>query len=473
MKKKLWELVEMVSDGTMDPYKMFEDSLQRIRTLDPELNMFITINAEEPSIDKKKGLLLGVPVAIKDNISTKGLRTTCASKMLENYIPPYSATVVKFIEKEGGIIIGKTNMDEFAMGALGTNSAFGPTLNPLNKTLSPGGSSSGSAAAVASGAVRIALGSDTGGSIRLPAAWTGTYGLKPTYGAVSRYGLVSYADSMDQIGPIADSIDDLAYIFAVIAGFDERDPTSSYPGISRKEALTVAKESSDPSVLKGKEFYVIKELIEHKDADESMIRAFWNALDAIESEGALVKTVSIPIVLKVPQVYYVIAFSEASSNLARFDGLRYGVRAISPEDIDWDEFFMKNRSNFGWEVKRRILLGSFITSKGYYDMYYSRALKIRTFLRRIFESYTGQNKYVVTPGSLIPPLPIDYDASDLSRLNALDAPMVIPNLLGYPSIVLPAGTVKGYPSSLQIIGRAWSDLELISISKAISEVIRN
>lgn len=464
----------MIKEGTLDPEKPFEDAVEQAIKNDPKYNIFITLTSNEDKSIFKKGKLSGIPIAVKDNISTKGIRTTCASKILEDYVPGYSATVVERIEAEGGIIFGKTNMDEFAMGALGTTSAFGPTLNNLNIELSPGGSSSGSAVAVSSGTVKLALGSDTGGSIRLPAAWTGIYGFKPTYGFVSRYGLISYADSMDQIGPLATNISDLILLFSIISGSDERDPTSQFPGINKEKMLKLAYSEADVDILKKLKLIVIKNLIEHPQADEGLINEFWKDLKMLESYGASIELIDEPLILKIPQIYYIIAFSEASSNLARFDGLRYGKRISNVEKNDYDSFYMENRTLFGWEVKRRILLGTFILSKGYYETYYVKALKARTYLRkRIDRILNEETKFIVTPGSLIRPLPLKYDARDLSKLNAVDAPLMLANLIGSPAIVIPTGFSQSSPKSLQLIGRVWSDYTLLSIAKAIELVMKH
>lgn len=471
MKKgRIINFLEDLRNGAVDPFSYVEKALQEAARKDPIFNIFITLKGDIPE-KIGNGKLAGVPIAIKDNIVTKGLRTTCASKILENFVPQYSATVVKILEREGSIIIGKTNMDEFAMGALGTTSAFGPTLNPIDTKLSPGGSSSGSAAAIASGVVDVALGSDTGGSIRLPSAWTGIFGLKPTYGAISRFGLISYADSMDQIGPMASNASDLAYLFSLISSFDPLDPTSS-PNPWGKKIEEVAMGEPNFSFLNGLKLKIPKELLEHPQAEEIMIKDFWRVISYLEKDGAKVEEVSEPVLLKVPQVYYVIAFSEASSNLARYDGVRYGSRISPIEENDWDSFYMENRSLFGWEVKRRIMLGSFILSKGYYEMYYSLALKARALIARKVEQFLKDGSLIATPGSLISPLPIDYDATDLSKLNAIDAPLMIANLAGLPAITIPTGTLAGKPTSLQLIGPRWSEDRLLSLAKIIEEMLQ-
>jgi aspartyl-tRNA(Asn)/glutamyl-tRNA(Gln) amidotransferase subunit A len=469
MKSRVLSFVEDLRRGAADQYKYVEKALEEAAKKDPKFNIFITLKGEIPENLALSGKLAGVPVAIKDNIVTKDLRTTCASRILENFVPKYSATVVKILEKEGAVIIGKTNMDEFAMGALGTTSAFGPTLNPLDVKLSPGGSSSGSAAAVSSGIVDIALGSDTGGSVRLPAAWTGVFGLKPTYGAVSRFGLISYADSMDQIGPIASTASDLAYLYSIISSFDPLDPTSSGNPWGNK-IERIAREEPDYDILRSIKLKVPKELVEHPQADDSIVKEFSRALSKLESEGAEISEISEPSLLKVPQVYYIIAFSEASSNLARFDGVRYGSRVIMPEEVDWDTYYMENRALFGWEVKRRIMLGAFILSKGYYEMYYSMALKARGMIKSKVEQMLSGGGIILTPGSPIPPLPIDYDATDLSRLNAVDAPLMLANLTGLPAITIPVGKRGSIPISIQLIGSPWSEDILLSIAKVTEEI---
>lgn len=461
-------MVEVRSGG--DPLRLLERFEREAPRVDMNLNIFITMVSPEPPVgpSPENAPLYMVPIAVKDNIVTKGVRTTCASRVLENYVPSYDATVIERLKRSGAVVVGKANMDEFAMGALGTTSAFGPTRNPLNPSLSPGGSSSGSAAAVASGLVPMALGSDTGGSVRLPAAWTGICGLKPTYGLVSRYGLISYADSLDQIGPMAASVFDLELLFSVIMGWDPRDPTSYEkhppPELFARRAFA----NPSPEVLRGLRVGLIKESLEHPDADEGVIKRFMRYLSALGSEGAVVEEVRFPLFSKAPPTYYVIAFSEAFSNLSRFMGLLYGSRTRGPEEGDWKDFFGDNRALFGWEVKRRILLGAFALSAGYYDMYYGRALRVRARiandLLRLLERYD----VLVTPGSPVPPLPLDFDATDLARLNAVDAPMVIANLAGLPALVLPLEVRGDGPVSIQLISGRWTEDLLFEVGKAIA-----
>lgn len=453
--------------GETDELKLIDGFREKVITEDEKYNIFITLAEPDDRFPRNK-FLSGVPIAIKDNIVTKNLRTTCASQVLEDFVPSYDATVIKRIKNEGGVIVGKTNMDEFAMGALGTTSFFGPTRNPLNPVLSPGGSSSGSAASVASGLVPMALGSDTGGSIRLPAAWTGIYGLKPTYGLVSRYGLISYSDSLDQIGPMAGSIFDLELLFGVIMGWDERDPTTYDKHVPREVFIKKAFKNPDPDVMKNLKIALLKEPLTHNDADPKVVERFMNYISELESNGAVVKEVSIPLVNKAPQIYYVIAFSDASSNLARFSGLLYGKRVVDVIDIDWDEYYMKNRKLFGWEVKRRILLGSFILSAGYYEMYYDRALRARAKLYEEINRILSKYDVIATPGSNIPPLPLDFDASDLSRLNAIDSSLVIANLTGLPAMVIPLEKNMYAPISIQLISQKWSEDILFEIGKFIA-----
>lgn len=446
---------------------LIEDFRRRAVSEDEKYNIFITL-VDPPDEVRADGLLAGVPIAIKDNIITKGIRTTCASQILENYVPSYDATAVEKIRKQGGAIVGKTNMDEFAMGSLGTNSFFGPTRNPLSPGLSPGGSSSGSAAAVASGLVPLALGSDTGGSIRLPAAWTGIYGLKSTYGLVSRYGLVSYSDSLDQIGPMARSIYDLELLFGVIMGWDPRDPTTYDKHIPGEIFIKRSLRDPGEGVLKNLRIGLLREPLVHQDADPKVVGRFLDYMSKIEGEGAVVEEVSLPMMSKAPQIYYVIAFSDASSNLARYTGVHYGRRSVDVSDIDWDEFYMRNRGALGWEVKRRILLGSFILSAGYYEMYYGNALRARAKLFDEFTRLLGKYDVIATPGSNIPPLPLDYDASDLSRLNAIDSLLVVANLTGLPALTLPLEVSSSAPISLQLISHKWSEDLLFEIGKYIA-----
>ncbi|MEM4475433.1 MAG: amidase family protein [Fervidicoccaceae archaeon] len=450
---------------------LLERSLANIKRLDPQINAFITIDGsalEDPP--RVRGPLLGVPIALKDNIATMGLRTTCASRVLEDFVPSYDATVTKRLKASGAIVIGKTNMDEFAMGALGTTSAFGPTRNPLDLSLSPGGSSSGSAAAVASGMVPVALGSDTGGSIRLPAAWTLTFGLKPTFGLVSRYGLVSYGESLEQIGPMAANAKDLALLMSVIAGRDSRDATSLDADL-KAEFLKVAFSEPSPDALEGLRLAVIRELVEHPQADEDVIRGFWKALDELSSEGVKIDVVECPLVLKAPQIYYVIAFSEASSNLARYTGVLFGKRVVPLEGSSWDKVYSRTRALFGWEVRRRIILGAFVLSKGYYDMYFSRALRARSLLARKIAEILARYDAIVSPGSPVRPLPLDFDVTDLSKLNAVDAPLVVANLSGLPAISFPIGLSRGAPISMQLIGPRLSDPRLLEIAKCLTELV--
>jgi len=460
--------------GSADPYALLEHAHREMARLDPQLNAFITIDGSVPEDlerECRNRVLCGVPVAVKDNIVTESLRTTCASLMLKDYVPSYSATVVERIVGAGGKIVGKTNLDEFAMGSLGTTSAFGPARNPLNLEWSPGGSSSGSAAAVASGMVFLALGSDTGGSIRLPAAWTGIFGLKPSYGLVSRYGLISYGESLEQIGPMASSARDLALLLSVIMGFDEKDSTSLREHIARDRVESIAFTNPKPETLSGLKATVIKELVEHPDSDEVMIREFWRALDRLSSEGLSYEVVSLPVVLKAPQTYYVIAFSEASSNLARYCGVLYGTRRLDFEEASWEEVYSTNRGLFGWEVKRRIILGSFVLSKGYYDMFFSKALKARGLIKRELDRLLSRSHLILTPGSPVKPLPLDYDITDLSKLNAVDAPLVLANLSGLPAITFPVGWTGRIPIALHAIGRFLSDDMLIELAKALTEEI--
>ncbi len=470
-KKQVVDFVLERKNGNADPYKLVEESYKRIKQLDPALNVFITIKGDllDEINEKNNDILAGVPIAVKDNIVTKNLRTTCASRVLENFVPSYNATVIERLRSAGALIIGKTNMDEFAMGTLGTTSAFGPTRNYLNTNWSPGGSSSGSAVAVSSNMTPLALGSDTGGSIRLPAAWNGIYGLKPTYGMVSRYGLISYAESLEQIGPMASSASDLALLYSVIMGHDPRDPTTYHRHQPNEEFRRIAFKEPNLRIIEGLKIAVIKDFIEHPDSSDEMIKAFWSDLKKIEAEGAEIIEFSVDIFQRIPQIYYVIAFSEASSNLARYAGVLFGSRTSSFTDVDWENAYSENRRLFGWEVKRRIMLGSFILSKGYYEMYYGTALKARRIVYEEASKILAKTHVIITPGSTVPPLPLEYDIRDLSKLNSLDAPLMLANLTGLPALTMPT-RVNGVPQSIQLIGEKWSEDFLFTLAKALETI---
>ncbi|MEM2400487.1 MAG: Asp-tRNA(Asn)/Glu-tRNA(Gln) amidotransferase subunit GatA, partial [Candidatus Bathyarchaeia archaeon] len=408
---------------------------------------------------ERVGVLAGVAVAIKDNICTLGIRTTCASRILENFIPPYDATVVERLKREDAIIIGKTNMDEFAMGSTTETSYFGPTRNPWDLSKVPGGSSGGSAAALTVDEATLALGSDTGGSIRCPASYCSVIGLKPTYGLVSRYGLIAYANSLEQIGPLAKSTLDCALLLSVIGGYDPRDSTSL-----RVSAEGYASGLTDD--VRGLKIGLIKEFF-GEGVEESVKRHVWRAIHTLEDLGAIYDECSLPSLEYALAAYYIIAMSEASSNLARFDGIRYGFR-VEHDDADWSRIYAKNRSmGFGAEVKRRIMLGTFALSAGYYEQYYLKALKIRTIIRREFEAALKRFDVLIGPTMPLPPFNIGEKIQDPLTLYMCDILTVPANLTGYPAISIPCGFEGNLPIGLQAISGPLQESTLLRISLAL------
>ncbi|ELZ73425.1 MULTISPECIES: Asp-tRNA(Asn)/Glu-tRNA(Gln) amidotransferase subunit GatA [Haloferax] len=419
------------------------------------LNAFITKETLDGSDD---GPLAGKSVAVKDNISTEGLRTTCGSAMLEDYVPPYDATVVELLKDAGATIVGKANMDEFGMGTTTETSAFGPTKNPVDESRVPGGSSGGSAAAVAAGEADLALGTDTGGSIRCPAAFCGVVGIKPTYGLVSRYGLVAYANSLEQIGPIAPTVEDAAALLDVIAGPDDRDGTTRDAGADSNYAA-----AADGDV-EGLTIGVPTEFVE--GADEGVEEAFWAALDELEAQGAEYREVSMPSVEKAVAAYYVIAMSEASSNLARFDGVRYGKSG--GYDGNWNEAFARAREDgFGSEVKRRILLGTYALSAGYHDKYYAKAQDARAWVKQDFDEAFEDVDVVASPTMPVPPFELGESLDDPLQMYLADANTVPVNLANLPAISVPAGETDGLPVGLQLIGPKFGEETIVRAASAV------
>jgi aspartyl-tRNA(Asn)/glutamyl-tRNA(Gln) amidotransferase subunit A len=420
-----------------------------------ELNAFIT---RETLGGAEEGPLSGRTVAVKDNISTEGLRTTCGSAMLADYVPPYDATVVERLKGAGAEVVGKTNMDEFGMGTTTETSAFGPTENPAAPGRVPGGSSGGSAAAVAAGEADLALGTDTGGSIRCPAAFCGVVGIKPTYGLVSRYGLIAYANSLEQIGPIAPSVEEAAELLEVIAGPDERDATTRDEG--GREYAAAADGDID-----GLEIGIVTELLD--GADEGVVETFWDAIAELESQGASYREVSLPSVETAVQAYYVIAMSEASSNLARFDGVRYGVSG--GYEGNWNESFARSREEgFGAEVKRRVLLGTYALSAGYHDKYYAKAQDARAWVKRDFDATFEDVDVVASPTMPVPPFELGESLDDPLQMYLADANTVPVNLANLPAISVPAGESDGLPVGLQLVAPAFGEATLVRAGSALA-----
>ena len=405
--------------------------------------------------------LAGLPVILKDNICVRGLKTTCASKMLSNFVPPYDATVWERLRAAGAIMVGKANMDEFAMGSSTENSAFGVTRNPWDPAKVPGGSSGGSAAAVAAGYVLATLGSDTGGSIRQPASFCGVTGLKPTYGRVSRYGLVAFASSLDQIGPITRDANDAALILSVIGGYDSRDATSAEEPLAAELADLQGAASLSNVRLAVPD--VVTRLLPAEARD-----GFQASLAELRSMGVEIQEVSLPYLEEALSAYYVIAPAEASSNLARYDGVRYGAR---PEGVSFEnvsDLSTKTRSAlFGSEVKRRIMLGTYTLSAGYYDAYYNRAQKVRTALRQAYDGVLSQGYLaVLTPTTPGPAFGIGEKVADPVAMYLSDIFTVSANLTGLPALSLPCGfSQEGLPLGLQLQGRAFSELDLLTLAR--------
>ncbi len=430
-----------------------------------DLNAFVTKERIEGDADAD-GPLADATVAVKDNISTAGIRTTCGSDMLADYVPPYSATVVDRLTEAGATVVGKTNMDEFGMGTTTETSAFGPTKNPADPERVPGGSSGGSAAAVAAGDVDVALGSDTGGSVRCPAAFCGVVGIKPTYGLVSRYGLIAYANSLEQIGPIAGTVEEAAAALDVIAGPDPNDGTT-------RDLREVDGADPDPSYaaaadgeVAGMTVGIPAELFD--GADERVVETVEAAIDGLESRGAETTAISLPSVEHAVQAYYVIAMAEASSNLARFDGVRYGHR--SDADGNWNESFAETREEgFGAEVKRRILLGTYALSAGYHDAYYDKAQDARAWVRQDFEDAFADVDVIASPTMPVLPFELGESLDDPLRMYLADANTTPVNLANLPAISVPAGEADGLPVGLQLVGPKFGEEAVIRAASAVEE----
>ena len=419
-------------------------------------NVFITEERIEGADD---GPLAGTTVAVKDNISTAGVRTTCGSKMLEEYVPPYDATVVSRLKEAGATIVGKANMDEFGMGTTTETSYFGSTDNPAAPGHVPGGSSGGSAAAVAAGEADLALGSDTGGSVRCPAAFCGVVGIKPTYGLVSRYGLVAYGNSLEQIGPFGETVEEAAELLDVIAGSDERDATTRSVGDDANYADAATGD------VDGLRIGVPTELLE--GADEGVVETFWAAVGELEDRGAEYHEVSLPSVEHAVEAYYVIAMSEASSNLARFDGVRYGHS--DGDGGNWNEAFARAREEgFGDEVKRRILLGTYALSAGYHDKYYKKAQDARAWVKQDFDEALSEADVLASPTMPVPPFELGESLDDPLQLYLADANTVPVNLADLPAISVPAGETDGLPVGLQLVGPAFGEERLIRAASALA-----
>lgn len=423
---------------------------------DDRYNAFLTVCNH---VSHGKGKLAGITVAVKDNISTKNIETTCASKILKGYVPPYDANVVELIKKDGAAIVGKTNLDEFGMGTTTENSAFGPTLNPCDTTRVPGGSSGGSAAAIASGMVRMALGTDTGGSIRCPSAFCGIVGLKPTYGRVSRYGLIAYANSLEQIGPMARTVSDVSLLMQVIAGYDRRDSTSYNKPYTH----------TPKADIKGLKIGIPNEYF-GEGVDPKVANVVKDAITQLEHLGATTVPCSIPSMEYALAAYYVICTSEASSNLARFDGVRYGPAADTKKS--WHDSYQEvRRAGFGTEVRRRIMLGTFALSSGYYGKYYAKAQIARENVRKDFARIFSEVDVIAGP--TMPTIAFKLgEKSDPLSMYLADILTVPVNLAGIPAISLPCGKVAGMPVGIQIMGKPFDDERVIDVAFAYEQAVK-
>jgi aspartyl-tRNA(Asn)/glutamyl-tRNA(Gln) amidotransferase subunit A len=469
--KKISELHQLLHAKELSVTDIVDATFDRIHQVDDKVRAFLTLNEEYSRIKAKqldeklvsgadRGLLFGMPIGIKDNIVTKGIRTTCASRILENFEPIYDATVVERLTEADTITVGKLNMDEFAMGSSNENSGFHPTHNPWDLSCVPGGSSGASAAAVSAGEVLFSLGSDTGGSIRQPAAFCGVVGLKPTYGLVSRYGLVAFASSLDQIGPITTSVEDNAYLLQAIAGNDPMDSTSAKVDIPDYLASLTGE-------VKGLKIGVPKEYL-GAGVEPGVKERVMEALKVLEGLGATWEEVSLPHSRYALATYYLLSSSEASANLSRFDGVRYGLRSDNSNNLI-DMYKQSRSEGFGEEVKRRIMLGTFALSSGYYDAYYKKAQKVRTLIKEDFTKIF--EKYDVIIGPTTPSASFKCGAMTKDPLTMyMNDILTIPvNLAGVPAISVPCGFSDGLPIGLQIIGKHFDEATIYKVAHAFEQ----
>ncbi|MED4206224.1 Asp-tRNA(Asn)/Glu-tRNA(Gln) amidotransferase subunit GatA [Neobacillus mesonae] len=468
---KVSDLHELLHKKELKVSDLVDESYKRIAEVDNKVQAFLTLDEERArqtaqaldekfSTDAAKGQLFGMPIGVKDNIVTKGLRTTCASKILENFDPIYDATVVQKLAQAETVTIGKLNMDEFAMGSSNENSGFQKTHNPWNLERVPGGSSGGSAAAVAAGEVLFSLGSDTGGSIRQPAAFCGVVGLKPTYGRVSRFGLVAFASSLDQIGPITRTVEDNAYLLQAISGLDPMDSTSANVDVPNFTGSLTGD-------VKGLKIAVPKEYL-GEGVSESVRQSVMDALKVLEGLGAVWEEVSLPHSKYALATYYLLSSSEASANLARFDGVRYGYRTPNADNL-LDLYKNTRAEGFGDEVKRRIMLGTFALSSGYYDAYYKKAQKVRTLIKQDFENVFEKYDVIVGPTTPTPAFKIGENIEDPMTMYVNDILTIPVNLAGVPGISVPCGFDGGLPLGLQIIGKHFDEATIYRVAHAFEQ----
>ena len=460
-KLTLRELQAKVTAGDVTASEIVRAYSLRINQVEPKVKAYVTLTkdsamAQAEALDARlKGWrrtlpFMAMPLAIKDNICTEGVRTTCASRSLGTFVPPYDATVIARLREQGYFLLGKTNLDEFAMGSSTENSAFGPSRNPWNLAYVPGGSSGGSAAAVAADECVAALGSDTGGSIRQPAALCGVVGLKPTYGRVSRYGLVAFASSLDQIGPITKDVADAAVLLNAIAGHDPLDSTSADVPVPDYTRVFKKKDLKKLRVGVPRQYFA-------EGLDPEVDAAVQAAIEVLKDQGAEISDVDLPTTDKAIATYYLIATAEASSNLARYDGVKYGLRSKQTKDL-LDMYMKTRQEGFGPEVKRRIMLGTYALSAGYYDAYYGKAQAVRTLIRRDFEAAFQEVDLIVTPVTPTPAFKLGEKLQDPLQMYLSDIYTISVNLAGNPAISVPCGfSQSGLPIGMQLVGRPFEE----------------
>ena len=472
----LLEARDLVRKGEVSAEELTSACLKRIEETEPNIGALLARRDEEAleearAMDKNRPAdlsdkpLWGVPVTVKDALTLKGLPTTAASKILEGFCPPYDAMVVEKLKKAGAVILAKNNMDEFAMGSTTEHSAWKVTANPWDTTRVPGGSSGGSAASVAACQCFASLGSDTGGSIRQPASLCGCVGIKPTYGRVSRYGLLAYASSFDQVGPLARTVEDAALVLQVIAGHDKRDSTCSPVPVPDYGAAI--REKSD---LSGLTIGLPREFFGHEGLDSGVAAACENAVNAARSLGAKVVEVSLPHTEYSIASYYILAAAEASSNLARYDGVRYGHRTANPGNLE-DMYTLSRTEGFGPEVQRRILLGSYVLSAGYYDAYYRKAAQVRRLIRQDYLNAHDSCDMLLAPVSPVPAWQMGHMSDDPLQMYFMDIFTLSLNLAGLPGLSIPAGMSNGLPVGVQLMGRAFSEAALFTAGNALTRTL--
>jgi aspartyl-tRNA(Asn)/glutamyl-tRNA(Gln) amidotransferase subunit A len=460
-----------IEKGELSPEELTTAIFKRIEAVEEKVKAYVSLTKEEAlsqarqlEKDRKEATklqtLFGIPIAIKDNICTEGVRTTCSSRILENFIPPYESTATQRLKEHGYILTGKTNLDEFAMGSSTENSGFFVTRNPWDLERVPGGSSGGSAAAVAAGECIAALGSDTGGSIRQPAALCGVVGLKPTYGRVSRYGLVAFASSLDQIGPITKTVEDSAILLNIISGYDPYDSTSASIPVPDFTSV-LGQDIKEIKIGVPKEYFI-------EGIDREVEAFVKEAIKKLESLGAIPLEISLPHTGYAIATYYILATSEASSNLARYDGVKYGLRVNGKDLIDT---YMETRANgFGAEVKRRIILGTYALSSGYYEAYYRKAQQVRTLIKQDFERAFEEVDVIITPTSPTPAFKIGEKIDDPLQMYLSDIFTISVNLAGVPGISIPCGfTSENLPIGLQIIGKHFDEESILKVAYAYEQ----